>query len=216
MNKDKKNIPVWIIEDNKDFSSGLSGLVNSLPGFACEHEFGTCEHAIEYLKKNSPPDIILSDIGLPGMSGIEGVKQIKSISPTPFIIMLTVHDEHKKVFEAIQAGASGYLLKTATDDEIAEALHQVVEGGSPINARIARLVLEMFRTRISKKEEYGLSEREEQILDLMVKGLTKPLIAGKIFLSTHTIDFHVRNIYRKLQVNSRQGAVAKAVKENLL
>ena len=216
MNKEKKIISVWIIEDNEDFRSSLAGLINSLSGFACTQTFENCESALSFLNESSLPDIILSDIELPGMSGIEGIKHIKLISPEPHVVMLTVHDEHNKVFEAIQAGASGYLLKTATDDEIIESLDQVMNGGAPMNARIARKVMEMFRKITPEKTEYGLSEREEQILNLMVKGLTKPRIAEQLFLSTHTIDFHVRNIYKKLQVNSRQGAVAKAVREKLL
>jgi DNA-binding NarL/FixJ family response regulator len=216
MEKGNKKISVWIIEDHEDFRSSLVALVNSLPGFVCNESFETCEEAISFLKKNPVPEIILSDIEMPGMSGIEGIRHIKAFSSVPKIIILTVHDEHDKVFEAILAGASGYLLKTATDDEIVESLRQVMDDGAPMNARIARKVLEMFRKSTPEKKEYGLSEREEQILNLMVDGLTKPRIAEKLFLSPHTIDFHVRNIYQKLQVNSRQGAVAKAVKEKLL
>ncbi len=216
MEKKQKNISVWIIEDNEDFRSSLAALINSLSGFICDKTFETCEDAIKFLKESNQPDIILSDIELPGISGIEGIEHIKSIADDIDIVMLTVHDEHDKVFKAISAGASGYLLKTATNEEIVESLHQVLDGGAPINARIARSVLEMFRTITPKKKEYGLSKREEQILDLMVKGLTKPRIAEKIFLSPHTIDFHVRSIYKKLQVHSQQSAVAKAVREKLV
>lgn len=212
----KKIIAVWIIEDNNDFRSSLVRLINNLPGFVCEHSFELCENAITLLKESTPPDIILSDIEMPGISGIEGTQQIKSIAPETHVVMLTVHDDHTKIFSAIQAGASGYLLKTASDQEIIDSLHLVMDGGAPINARIARSVLEMFRSITPQKKEYGLSEREEQILDLLIKGLTKTQIAEKIFLSPHTIDFHVRSIYKKLQVNSRQGAVAKAVREKLL
>jgi len=214
--KAKENLNVWIIEDNEDFRTSLVSLINSLGGFICNKSFETCETAINVMKDSQPPDIILSDIELPGVSGIEGIKIIKSFAPDTNIVMLTVHDEHDKVFEAIKAGASGYLLKTATDEEIVESLHQVMNGGAPINARIARSVIEMFRTITHEKKEYGLSEREEQILDLLVKGLVKHQIGEKIFLSPHTIDFHVRSIYKKLQVHSRQGAVAKAVRENLV
>ena len=216
MKENKEDIQVWIIEDNEDFRSGLSSLVDSLPGFSCEHSFERCEDAVAALEQITPPDIILSDIELPGVSGIEGISLIKESTSKPHIIMLTVHDEHTKVFEAIRAGASGYLLKTATDEEITGSLHQVMNGGAPMNARIARSVLEMFRNITPSKKEYGLNEREEEILDYMVKGYTKPMIAEKIFLSLHTIDYHVRNIYKKLQVHSRQGAVAKALREKLL
>lgn len=216
MDKKKENIAVWIIEDNKDFRFSLVSLINSLQGFSCNNSFDSYEDAIKFLSDSQLPDIILSDIELPGISGIEGIEYIKSISADIEIIMLTVHDEHDKVFNAISAGASGYLLKTATNDEIVDSMHQVMDGGAPINARIARSILGMFRTIRPEKKEYGLSKREEQILDLMVKGLPKPRIADRIFLSPHTIDFHVRNIYKKLQVHSQQGAVAKAVREKLI
>jgi DNA-binding NarL/FixJ family response regulator len=213
--KNEKKITVWVIEDNEDFRSSLVSLINSLSGFHCYNSFERCESAIEYLKISDPPDIILSDIELPGISGIEGIRFIKEISPDTNVVMLTVHDEHNKVFEAITAGAAGYLLKTASDEEIISSLKLIMNGGAPINARIARSVLEMFRTFNPETKEYGLSGREKQILELMVKGLTKPRIAEQIFLSPHTIDYHVRSIYKKLHVNSRQGAVAKAVKERL-
>lgn len=216
MKKEQSRISVWIIEDNEDFRSSLAALVNSLPDFICEQTFERYESALAHLSASPPPDIILSDIELPGMSGIDGIEHVKSISSQPHIVMLTVHDDHDKVFRAIQRGASGYLLKTATDNEIIGSLHQVMDGGAPMNARIARSVVEMFRTIAPQKKEYGLSEREAQILDLMVKGLTKQHIADQVFLSPHTIDFHVRSIYRKLQVHSRQGVVAKAVQERLL
>ncbi len=215
MPEEDKKILIWVIEDNEDFRSSLVSLVNKFPGFRCDFSFGSCEEAINFLKKSDPPDIILSDIGMPGMSGIEAIGYIKELSPETNIIMLTVHDEHNKIFDAIKAGASGYLLKTAADEEIIASLHQVMNGGAPINARIARSVLEIFRSFTPEKKEYGLSDREKQILELMVKGLTKPRIAEQIFLSPHTIDFHVRNIYKKLHVHSRQGAVAKAVRERL-
>ncbi len=216
MKSKKENISVWIIEDNEDFRLSLASLINSLPDFICRKSFESCEEAIDSLKRSEPPDIILSDIELPGMSGIEGIEPIKAIDSEIDIVMLTVHDEHDKVFKAISSGASGYLLKTASNEEIVQSLHQVMEGGAPINARIARSVIEMFRTFKTGEKEYGLSKREEEILDLLVKGLAKPQIAEKIFLSPHTIDFHVRNIYRKLQVHSRQGAVAKAIREKLI
>jgi len=216
MENKKENISVWIIEDNEDFRFSLESLINSLPDFVCTKSFESCEDAVNLLKRAEPPDIILSDIELPGISGIEGIDHIKAINSDIDVVMLTVHDEHDKVFKAISAGASGYLLKTATNEEIVDSLHQVMDGGAPINARIARSVLEMFRTIKPGKNEYGLSKREEQILDLLVKGLAKPQIAEKIFLSHHTIDFHVRSIYRKLQVHSRQGAVAKALREKLI
>jgi DNA-binding NarL/FixJ family response regulator len=129
--------------------------------------------------------------------------------------MLTMFDDHDKVFKSICAGASGYLLKTTPQDKITDAIREVLEGGAPMNAQIARLVLERFTAMSAPKEDYGLTERERGVLELMVKGLIKKEIADQLSLSYHTIDTHLRNIYQKLHVHTRAGAVVKAVRERL-
>ena len=207
---------IWIIEDDALFRNTLKDLLQQHPELQCEHAFGCCEDAIAAMKKGDPPDVILVDIGLPGMSGIEGIKKMKEISPGTEYIVLTIHEEDDKVFEAVRAGASGYLLKVSSADEILKAVHEVVKGGSPLSAGIARKILGVFSTLKTSQAEYKLTDREDEILGLLADGLTKKMLADRLFLSKHTIDSHIRNIYSKLHVHTRSRAVAKAVRENLI
>jgi DNA-binding NarL/FixJ family response regulator len=207
---------VWVVEDNEEFGRQLSGLLNLCEAFACEHVFTACEPALELLQCDELPDLILMDIGLPGMSGIEGVREIKMLAPSVEVVILTVFEDSEKVFQAISAGASGYLHKSSSLEVIVESLKSILAGGAPINPQIARRMLEMFAQFSAPHGNYHLSPREKEILGLLVDGLTKKEIAEKLFLSFHTIDNHLRNIYGKLQVQKRSGAVAKALKERLL
>ena len=214
--QDKTPLSVWIVEDNPSFRDTIAELIRQTSGLEFAMAFSTCEAALEALESSSFPDLILMDIGLPGMTGIEGVKSVKAISPETRIIMLTVFDENDMIFQAICAGASGYLLKSESTDRIIASLNEVLLGGAPMNAQIARKIVDMFSQLASPKGDYGLTAREREILQSLVDGHSKKVIAEKLFLSFHTIDMHMRNIYTKLQVHSRSGAVAKALKENLL
>jgi DNA-binding NarL/FixJ family response regulator len=156
------------------------------------------------------------DIGLPGMSGIEGIRKMKSLSPSTDFIVLTIYESHQKVFEAICAGATGYLVKSLTPEEVVEKVREVIAGGAPMNPHIARQVLAMLSGTAKPPGEYGLTDREKQVLELMVEGLTRKDIADKLFVSPSTILTHSRNIYTKLHVHTRGGAVAKAVRERLV
>lgn len=207
---------VWLVEDNALFRETIAELLGDAPGIHCTMAFATCEEALAALESDLLPDVILMDIGLPGMSGLEGVGRIKALAPAVHVVMLTVHHDDDKIFKSICAGASGYLLKTARPDEILQAVAQARTGGAPIDARIARRVLAMFTRLAAPRTDYGLSDREREILHHLVEGRTKKQIADALFLSPHTIDGHIRNIYAKLQVHTRTGAVAKALKENLL
>jgi DNA-binding NarL/FixJ family response regulator len=213
---DDQPITLWVIEDNDSYRSTIASLVDSTEGMHCTHAFESCEKALKALEDDFAPEVMLMDIGLPGMSGIEGLSRVKVISPSTELIMLTVLDDEKQIFEAICAGASGYLLKSAQPHEITAAVRQVLRGGAAIDARIARKVLDMFSRLSVPMGEYGLTGREKEILRLMVDGLTAKGIADKLFLSFRTIDTHVKNIYTKLHVHSRSGAVAKAFREHLL
>jgi DNA-binding NarL/FixJ family response regulator len=213
---DDQPITLWVIEDNDTYRNTIAELVDNTEGMRCAHAFQSCEKALKALEDDFAPEIILMDIGLPGMSGIEGLGRIKAISPSTQLIMLTVFDDEKQIFDAICAGASGYLLKSALPHEIIGAVRQVLGGGAPMDARIARKVLDMFSRLSVPMGEYGLTAREREILHLMVDGLTAKGIAEKLFLSFRTIDTHVKNIYAKLHVHSRSGAVAKAFRERLL
>jgi DNA-binding NarL/FixJ family response regulator len=208
---------VWLIEDHADSRRVLARVLNRSGSLLCPCAYATCEEALAALKTSPLPDVILLDIGLPGMNGIEGIPRLKALAPATHIIILTVFDDQEKVFNAICAGASGYLLKNTDEDAILTAVREVLAGGSPINPRVARLVLKMFASRAApSKHEYGLSAREREVLELMVQGLIKKEIADRLNLSYHTVDNHLRSIYGKLQVHTRGGAVAKAVAEGIL
>jgi DNA-binding NarL/FixJ family response regulator len=212
-----EKIPVWLIEDHAEFRHMVAWQINQIGDLHCARAFSTCEDALEALQQGPVPRVILCDVGLPGMNGIDGISAIKAIVPSAYIIMLTVHDDHHKVFGAICAGASGYLLKDASEETITNAIHEVVNGGAPMNPRVARLVLERFaQENAAPRNSYGLSAREKEILELMVEGFIKKEIAGRLGISYHTVNNQLRSIYDKLHVHTRGGAVAKALKERLL
>jgi DNA-binding NarL/FixJ family response regulator len=209
--------PVWVVEDSALFRETLGELIQRSERLRCARAFGDGESALSALNEGKElPRVILMDLGLPGMSGIECTRAIRKRNPAIPIIMLTVHQSNDRIFEAICAGASGYLLKSETGDEIMRGLEIALDGGGAIDGQIARRVLEMFSRMVTPQADYGLSDREREILELLVDGQTKSQIANRLTLSPHTIDGHVRNIYMKLHVNNRSGAVAKALKENLL
>jgi DNA-binding NarL/FixJ family response regulator len=214
---DANKIDVMIIEDNNLFRKSLADFINQGDGMRCQYHFSSCEDALAAIRAQAiEPDIILLDIGLPGMNGIEGISYLKTEVPTSKIIMLTIQDENESVFNAICKGASGYLLKDSSSEKIIESIKEVTNGGAPMNASIASKVLKMFRDFIPEFKDYHLSQREKEILKYLVDGLSKKLIAEKLFVSYHTIDSHIRNIYEKLEVHSNSSAVAKALKENLI
>lgn len=214
------NVIVWIVEDDDLYRTSLADLINETEGMRCPHTFTTCEAALATLEHGAAhdlPDIILMDIGLPdGMSGVEGAGLIKAIIPTTQIIMLTIREEDDVVFEALRSSASGYLLKNAPLDRVLEAIKETHGGGVPMSASIARKVLNLFREQSAPGVDYGLTSREVEILQHLVDGLKQKQIADKLFLSRHTVDSHIRNIYAKLHVHSRARAVAKAVREGLI
>ena len=207
---------LWIVEDNKIFRKNITVFINQTEELQCAKSFGSCEQMLAELHESTPPDVILMDINLPGMSGIDGLKRLKETAPSVHVVMLTVFDENDKIFQAICAGASGYLLKSSSPEKIIQELLEILYGGAPMNPHIARKVLEMFSKIAAPKHDYDLTVREKEILRILVEGLPKRQIAEQLFLSFHTVDMHMRNIYSKLLVNTRGLAVAKAVKENLL
>lgn len=209
--------PVWVVEDSALYRETLGELIERSSRFRCARVFADGQSALAALHAGRElPRVILMDIALPGMTGIECTRAVRKRSPSIPVVMLTVHQSNDRIFEAICAGASGYLLKSQTSDEILHGLEIALDGGAAIDGQIARRVLEMFNKMATPQADYGLSEREREILELLVEGNTKARIAERLTLSPHTIDGHVRNIYTKLHVNNRSGAVAKALKENLL
>jgi DNA-binding NarL/FixJ family response regulator len=207
---------IWIVEDHAAFRRTLIRVLNAETDIQCSRDFDSCEKALAALTGGDLPDLVLLDVGLPGMSGLDGIRLIKERSPKTLVVILTVFEDDDKVFQAVCAGAAGYLLKTSSAAEITQSVHEALAGGSPMNPRIARRVLEMFSKFAPKQSDYGLSDREKEILQLMTTGLIKKEIADRLTLSVHTVDTYLRRIYEKLEVNTRTGAVAKALKEGLV
>jgi DNA-binding NarL/FixJ family response regulator len=211
------SIEVIIIEDNELLRDSLKEAINKSGQISCKHSFASGEAALDFIEKEElVPDIILLDIGLPGMNGIEVIPELRKLSPSSKIIIITIHDDDENVFNAICAGASGYLLKDLSSEKIVASINEVMNGGAPMNSHIAKKVLNMFRDQNVKSNGYSLSEREKEILSQLVEGLSKKQIAEKLFLSHHTVDSHFRNIYAKLEVHSRSSAISKAIREKLL
>jgi len=212
-------LDTWIVEDNRTLREALRDTVRETPGMQCGLAVATCEACLAALADEQLPDVILMDIGLPGLSGIDGVVRIKSEVPAIKIVILTIHDEDDKVFEAICAGADGYLLKPSPPSKVVEAIREVDHGRAPINAYVAKKMLSLF-ARLGppplSSGGYSLSDRERQILQLLVDGLTMKQIGQEIHISYHTVSNHLRNIYAKLHVRSRSSAIAKALKEELI
>lgn len=208
---------IWIVEDSPLYRQTLRELLDKSDRLRCGHAFDDGESALDALGDGAElPRLILMDLALPGLSGIECVRRIRRESPSIPVVMLTVHQSNERIFEAICAGASGYLLKSSHRDEIMRGIENVLDGGGAMDAHIARRVLDMFARMASPQADYGLSEREKQILQRLIDGMTKLEIAELLNLSPHTVDGHVRNIYMKLHVNNRSGAVAKALRERLV
>lgn len=209
---------VWLIEDNEAYRFAATRMIERMPAVRTVRGFASCEAALRELETTvgDRPGVILLDVGLPGMSGIDGIPLLRVHAAGAQIIILTVFEDSEKVFRAICAGADGYLLKGSSLDSVRDAFNELQRGGAPMNGRIAKLVLQAFPKTAPAQPDYGLTGREREVLERMVKGLTKKVIAAEIGLSVHTVDFHLRSIYQKLHVHTRTGAVSKAVRERLL
>ncbi|MCP5062903.1 MAG: response regulator transcription factor [Ignavibacteriae bacterium] len=211
-------ISVAIIEDNTNIREGLAALINGTNGYECVGSYGNCEDFLSELK-TIVVDVALMDIGLPGMNGIEGVKKAKEVIPTLDILMLTVYKESNVVFEALCAGACGYLVKNTPPTRLLEAIKEVTEGGSPMSSQIARQVITVFQrentNQLDPKDE-TLSEREKEVVNRLAEGDNYQQIADTLFLSVDTVRHHIRNIYKKLHVHSQSEAVAKAIRKGLI
>lgn len=208
-------IKVTIIEDNPDFREGLSHLLNATDGFKCLNTFSKAEDGIDNLSLET--DVILLDIGLPGISGIEAIPKLKSKCPDAKIIMLTVFDDNNNILKAIISGADGYLLKKSSPVKILNSLQESVENGSPMTASVAKKVITLFRNYVPlNNEEFYLSNRELEVLELIVNGFDNQEIADKLFISVQTVRNHIRHIYEKLHVHSKSQAVVKAIKEGIV
>ena len=210
------DIRVSVFDDNSALRDSLYYLVSGTPGFAVAGVYPDCANVLQHLKQ-APADVILMDIDMPGINGIEATELIKSHFPDINVLILTSYDDTAKVFGAIRSGATGYLLKKTTPGKIMEAITEVSQGGAPMNASIARKVLEFFNEKKNITEnEYDLSPREKDVLSALVKGDSYKMIADRCFISMGTVCTHICNIYKKLHVNSKSEAVAKAIRERLV
>lgn len=211
-----KIIRTIIVEDQRDLREGLQILINFTPGFKCLGAFRSMEEALARVKHDLP-DVVLSDIGLPGMSGIEGIRILKEKYPDLVILVLTVYDDNEKIFDALCAGASGYLLKHTEPSQLISSVKEAVSGGAPMSPEVASKVIKLFReVRPPEKVEYDLTPHETRLLKLLVEGYNYVTAAEELNISYNTIKFHVRNIYDKLQVHSKSEAVAIAMRDRLV
>jgi len=209
-------IRVVVIEDLLEVREGLAMLINGTSGFECTGSFRTMEDALAGIDAGRP-DVILTDIGLPGMNGIEGTRLLSGRSPGVPIVALTVYGDDENVFEAICAGASGYLLKNTPPARLLESIQEVVDGGAPMSPEIARRVVTLFRDfRPPERASYRLTPQETELLKLIVEGHHYKTAAHEMGISTNTVSFHLKHIYQKLQVHSKSEAVAKALREHLI
>ena len=210
-------IRVAIIEDSREVREGLAALINGTRGFSCSNSYYSMEAALAGISLQKQPDVILTDIGLPGMSGIDGIEILRERYPQVPIVALTVYDNDEKVFNALCAGASGYLLKTTPPARLLESIREVINGGAPMSPEVARRVVRLFREfRPPETADYRLTPQETELLKLLIEGHHKKTAAREMGISTNTVSFHLKNIYSKLQVHSKTEAVAKALRERLV
>jgi len=211
-------IKVVIVEDSKTIREGLKLLIGGTEGYSCVAAYAMCEDLLDELDKHEI-DVILMDIDLPGISGIEGIRRIKKLSKNILILILTIYDENELIFEALCAGASGYLVKKTPPAKLLEAIKEAYDGGAPMTSNIARKVVNYFQLNkpVEKVNDIAaLTKREKEVLSGLVEGYSYKAIADNLHISIETVRFHFRNVYKKLHVHSQSEAVVKAIKEGLV
>jgi len=209
-------IKVAIIEDRREIRDGLAMLISGTEGFKCTGTYRSMEDALPRIGTDLP-DVVLCDIGLPGMSGIDGMRILKERFPDLLLLMLTIYDDDERIFNALCAGACGYLLKKTPPVKLLEGLREAVDGGSPMSPEVARRVIALFRDiRPPERADYELTPHETRLLKLLVEGHNYKTAAIELNVSINTISFHMRHIYEKLQVHSKSEAVAKALRDRLV
>lgn len=206
-----KKIRVGLIEDDSLIREGFTQLINGEENCECVVAYGDCESALKDLE-NHLLDVVLVDIELPGISGIEGIPKIKTLMPNVNIIVITVHENDELVFEALCAGATGYLTKNISPSKLIESIIDAFQGGAPMSTQIARMVVGSFQ----KNLDSPLTKRETEVLELLSKGKSYSTIADELFVDKETIRTHIKNIYLKLEVHSKAEAIEKALKDKLI
>jgi DNA-binding NarL/FixJ family response regulator len=221
-------ISVWIVEDHRDTREAIKELIDSEPGMACTQAFESAEALLEHLEDHFVPEVIVCDISLPGMTGIDLVQKLRPLATGTRVVMLTVHEDKERILEALRAGASGYLSKPPSAAELVGvrdengivrepgAIRDVMSGGAVMSPRVARKVLEIFAQQNVSPFDYRLTAREQDVLNELVEGKSKKRIAHDLSLGVSTVDTHLRSIYAKLHVNTQTAAVAKAFREGLV
>lgn len=210
-------IKVVIFEDNTSLRQGLCQLINNTEEFTCAAAFENCNNILEHIRRTKP-DVVLMDIQMPGMNGIEAVQLLRQKFPDLKILMQTIFEDSEKIFQSILAGASGYILKNTSPARIIEFIKETYDGGAPMSPSVATKVLKMVSLNQAEPVDnsFNLSEREKQILACLVKGMSYKLIADACFISIDTVRGHIRNIYEKLHVHSKSEAVVKAIKGKIV
>jgi DNA-binding NarL/FixJ family response regulator len=209
-------ISVWVVEDHQETRHALKELIDAHEGMDCPKAFENGEDLLAYSRDNFLPEVIVSDIGLRGMNGVQLVERLRPIASGTAVVMLTAHEDKEKIHDALRAGASGYLTKPLSSDELIQAIQDVTQGGAVMSPSVARKVLEIFAQKTIAPYDYKLTAREQEVLEELVAGKTKKRIAKDLFLSPNTVDTHLRSIYVKLHVNTQTAAVAKAFREGLV
>jgi len=209
-------IRVAIIEDQREFREGLASLIHGSEGYCCTQRFGSMEEALDAMGRDLP-DVVLVDIGLPGLSGIEGTRLLNQRYPELPVLILTVYNDDERIFAAICAGACGYLLKKTPAARILQHIREVSDGGAPMSPEVARRVLQVFRQfRPPHEARYQLTAQEQRLLGLLGEGHQYKTAAVELGITVNTVSSHMRHIYEKLQVHSKSEAVAKALRQGLI
>ena len=211
-----RSVGVAIIEDVKPLREGLAALIATTDGFRTAGAYGSIEEALEGFARD-PPDVALVDLGLPGTHGLDGIPLFRARFPDVVVLVLTVYEDDERIFRALCAGADGYLLKKTAPERLMSSIREAVDGGAPMSPEVARRAIALFRQfRPPAKAEHDLTPHEMRLLRMLVEGHNYKTAAVELGVSVNTVSFHVRNIYRKLQVHSKAEAVAKALKDGLV
>lgn len=208
-------INVWLVEDDAGYRRNLRISLELEENVSCSKVFPSCVEFFKALEDMAHPDVVFMDLGLPGMSGLEAIRKLGQVAPDLAVIVLTVFADKERVLEALDAGAAGYLLKKSTAPEIVEGLRRVFFGYPALSPSVAKIVVEELR-KPTQQEDFGLSKREVEVLELLAEGLAVKEISAKLNISCGTTGFHLTNIYKKLQVQSQTGAVAKALRSGII
>lgn len=208
---------IWILEDHENFAKQIQRLINSEPDLECPHHFTSADEMYEKLQfTNQHPQLLLLDLGLPRKGGLEVLTDLKTLMPNTKVLILSSFDEREKVYRAICNGAAGYLLKTGDPDELINGIREILQGESALSSPIAKMILDGFSRYGPVEQVEPLTSREKDVLRYLVQGLIKKEIAEELQISQHTVDMHVRSVYRKLQVRSQTEAVSKALRQGIV